>query len=46
VLFLAVRDVTYNSLFEEPIGQLTIEDENLKLIVFDGEQAEILEWKN
>ena len=46
VLFLAVRDVTYNSLFEEPIGQLMIEDEKLKLIVFDAEQAEILQWKN
>jgi hypothetical protein len=46
VLFLAVRDITYHSLFEEPIGQLMIEDEDLKLIVFDAEQAEILQWQN
>jgi hypothetical protein len=45
-LFLAVRDVTYHALFEEPIGQLMIEDENLKLIVFDAEKEEILQWKS
>jgi XisH protein len=45
-LFMAVRDVTYHALFEEPIGQLMIEDENLKLIVFDAEKEEILQWKS
>jgi len=46
VLYLAVRDVIYDSFFEEPIGQILIEDENLKLIVFDAEKEEILQWKN
>lgn len=46
VLYLAVRDVIYGSFFEEPIGQILIEDENLKLIVFDAEKEEILQWKN
>ncbi len=45
-LYLAVNDIVFNSLFEEPIGQLMIEDENLKLIVFDAEQEVILQWKN
>jgi len=45
-LYLAVTDVVFNSLFEEPIGQLMIEDENLKLIVFNAEQGVILQWKN
>jgi hypothetical protein len=45
-LFLAVRDITYHALFEEPIGQLMIEDENLKIIVFDAEKQEILQWKS
>jgi XisH protein len=45
-LFLAVRDVTYHALFEEPIGQLMIEDENLKIIVLDAEKQEILQWKS
>ncbi|MEZ2237415.1 element excision factor XisH family protein [Microcoleus sp.] len=42
--YLAVRDITYESLFEEPIGQLMIEDENLKLIVFDPNQEAIVKW--
>lgn len=45
-LYLAVRNVTYVSLFEEPIGQLLIEDEGLKLVVFDAEEEVILQWKN
>lgn len=44
-LYLAVNDVVFNSLFEEPIGQLMIEDEHLKLIVFDPDQEVILQWK-
>jgi XisH protein len=38
--------MTYHALFEEPIGQLMIEDENLKLIIFDAEKEEILQWKS
>jgi hypothetical protein len=46
ILYLAIRDVIYTSFFEEPIGQILIEDENLKLIIFDAENEEILQWKN
>ncbi|NMF57992.1 element excision factor XisH family protein [Pseudanabaena yagii] len=46
ILYLAIRDVVYSSFFEEPIGQILIEDENLKLIVFDAEKEEILQWKS
>lgn len=46
VLYLAIRDIVYSSFFEEPIGQILIEDENLKFIVFDAEKEEILQWKN
>lgn len=45
-LYLAVRDITYESLFEEPIGQLMIEEEKLGLIVFDPNQEVILQWIN
>ncbi|WP_050766331.1 element excision factor XisH family protein [Microcystis aeruginosa] len=45
-LYLAIRDVIYNSFFEEPIGQILIEDENLKFIVFDAEKEVISQWKN
>jgi hypothetical protein len=46
ILYLAIRDVVYSSFFEEPIGQILIEDENLKLVVFDAEKEEILQWKS
>lgn len=45
-LYLAIRDIVYTSFFEEPIGQILIEDENLKIIIFDAEQEVILRWKN
>lgn len=43
-LYLAVRDTTFNSLFEEPIGQLLIADENLNLIVFEAQTEVIVRW--
>ena len=46
LLYLAIRDVVYTSFFEEPIGQILIEDENLKLIIFDAEKEVISLWKN
>ncbi|HAG81883.1 MAG TPA: fatty-acid synthase [Cyanobacteria bacterium UBA12227] len=44
ILYLAVRDITFNSLFEEPVGQLLIADENLKLIVFEAQNEVIVQW--
>jgi hypothetical protein len=44
-LYLAIRDIVYTALFEEPISQILIEDENLKLIVFDSDNEVILQWK-
>ncbi|MEG4344734.1 hypothetical protein QUB70_15760 [Microcoleus sp. A003_D6] len=41
LLLLAIKN---QSIFEEPIGQLMIEDEKLKLIVFDPNQEAIVKW--
>jgi hypothetical protein len=46
ILYLAIRDVIYSSFFEEPIGQILIEDENLKFIIFNAEKEIIVQWKN
>lgn len=43
-LFLAIRDTVYIDLFEEPIGKLLIETENLKVLVFDAKREEIVKW--
>jgi hypothetical protein len=43
-LFLAVRDVIFATLFEEPVGTLLIENKRLQLIVFDEANEEITKW--
>ncbi|MEC4819947.1 MAG: XisH family protein [Scytonema sp. PMC 1069.18] len=43
-LYLAVRDNVFTALFEEPIGKLLIETENIYLIVFNSERETIVQW--
>lgn len=44
VLYLAIRQDTYRSIFEDEIGQILLESEKVKLIVFDPETEVILQW--
>ncbi|MGB3757429.1 MAG: XisH family protein [Rivularia sp. (in: cyanobacteria)] len=43
-LYLAVRDNIYNALFQEPIGTLLVESDNIYLIVFNVDEEEIVQW--
>ncbi|NES21535.1 MAG: fatty-acid synthase [Symploca sp. SIO3E6] len=43
-LYLAVRKITFDSLFEEPVGQLLIADENLNIVVFEAQSEVIVKW--
>ena len=43
-LYLAVPQIAFVELFEEPIGRLLIEEEKLLVIVFDPKQKEIKKW--
>ncbi|MEB3280222.1 MAG: element excision factor XisH family protein [Lyngbya sp.] len=43
-MYLAVRETTYKSTFEEPIGQLLIETENLNLLIFEPKKEVIVRW--
>jgi hypothetical protein len=43
-LYLAIRSQVFEDLFEEPIGQLLIRRERLKLLVFDVVTQRILKW--
>ncbi len=43
-LYLAVRDNIFTALFEEPIGELLIESENLYLVVFNPDSETIVQW--
>lgn len=43
-LYLAIPNVAYVDVFEEPLGKLIIEDYQLNLLIFDVNLEEILQW--
>ncbi|OBQ09346.1 MAG: fatty-acid synthase [Anabaena sp. LE011-02] len=43
-LYLAIRQETYSELFQEPVGKILLENQRLRLLVFDSEQEIILAW--
>jgi hypothetical protein len=44
ILFLAVADNVFENVFEDAIGQLLLENEGLKVCVFNPETEEIVKW--
>ena len=44
ILYVALPIWAYESLFEEPLGQLLLRNERLRLIVFDPAQETIEQW--
>ena len=45
-VYLAVSSDVYNGIFSEPIGQLLLERRQLRLLIFDIDQAQIVKWIN
>jgi hypothetical protein len=45
-LYLAVPEETYATFFHLPFGQLAVQRYQLKLIVYDAVQQEIIQWIN
>jgi hypothetical protein len=45
VLYLAIRDETYEAVFEEPIGQMLLRHAHLPLIIFNADREEIIQWR-
>ncbi len=43
-LYLAVHDEIYTGLFKEPIGNLLLKNNRIKLIVFQPQKEVILQW--
>jgi len=43
-LYLAIRQDVFEDLFTEPIGQLLLKRERLKLLVFDPDRGVIVQW--
>jgi XisH protein len=46
ILYLAISMEIYNTFFKEDLPQITIEDYQIKLVIFEPETAEVLEWIN
>ena len=44
ILYLAIRETTFEDIFTEPIGQILLDKKRLKLIVFDADREEIIQW--
>ncbi len=45
-LYLAITTKMNEEIFSEPIGQLVIQELNLKLIIIDTNKEEIIQWIN
>ncbi len=43
-LYLAVREVVFTELFEEPVGRILIDRDLVRLIVFNDKTEEVLRW--
>jgi hypothetical protein len=44
ILYMAIRQITFENIFEEPIGQLLLRKQRLKLLIFDQNTQEIDQW--
>jgi XisH protein len=45
-LYLAIRDVTFAAIFEEPLGRILLENKRVRLIVFNANMEVIEQWIN
>ncbi len=43
-LFLAIPEDAFDLLFKDDFGQLTIEEDHLKMLIYEPEQKEIIQW--
>lgn len=44
VLYLAIRKMVYLEVFEEPIGSILLENDRIRLIVFNPKTEEVVKW--
>lgn len=44
ILYLAIRQDTFDEVFKEPIGEMLLENKRLKLLVFEEKTEEIQQW--
>lgn len=44
IIYLAIRNTVFNKIFTEEIGSILLEDNTIKLIVFDSQTEAITKW--
>ncbi|NEP09176.1 MAG: fatty-acid synthase [Symploca sp. SIO2C1] len=44
ILYLAISNEVYLDFFQEEIAQMVVESQQLKLIIFDSNKAEVVKW--
>ncbi|MDY7013282.1 MAG: element excision factor XisH family protein [Cyanobacteriota bacterium] len=44
ILYLAIREETFSEVFQDPIGQVLLENRRFRLLVFDEKQEVITQW--
>ena len=44
ILYLAIRQAVFLDIFEEPLGQLLLGNQRVRLIVFNQKTEEIIKW--
>jgi len=44
ILYLAISDEVYLDFFQEEIAQMVMEEQKLKLIIFDPNKSEVVKW--
>lgn len=44
ILYLAIQDRVYLDFFQEEIAQMVVQNNQIKLITFDSEKEEIIQW--
>ena len=44
ILYLAVTDAVFEEIFSEPVGQIAIKKQRLRLLIFNPDTEEIVQW--
>jgi hypothetical protein len=43
-MYLAIREAIFEDIFQEPIGKILLENERVRLIVFNPKTEEVVRW--
>lgn len=44
ILYLAIREAVFTDVFEEPIGSILLENERIRLVIFNPDTEEVVKW--